>query len=212
MLQIIKPSAEVITPDVSTWHKLLELCEECGRVSHRSEGRIREGSAEKFIAKVAMKMGHESILEHASITVLFTGSRAMSHQLVRHRLAAFTQESMRYCDYSNTDKHDALKIIVPPSIMGKDEHCLPEDGMISEYFLESTPLNSALYAFLHTSRMDYVMYKRLRELGIPAEDARFSLPTRQRRPPCTPPSTCASGSTCSRCAATPTPSGRSATS
>ena len=115
-LRIVIPSAELLTP--KTWlPDMAVLVETCGRISHKSEDAMGPGSFEKFIPKVAHKLGHESITEHIQLTVRIIGSRAMSHQLVRHRIAAYTQESQRYCDYSNDEKVAAMNIIVPPSIM-----------------------------------------------------------------------------------------------
>lgn len=116
-LRIVTPNFELMTPP-SQFEDMAILVEAAGRTSHKSEGRIEPGSAAKFIPKIAFKLGHESIVEHASVSVRFICSRAMSHQLVRHRIAAYTQESQRYCDYSNEDKFAALSIIVPPSILG----------------------------------------------------------------------------------------------
>lgn len=90
-LKIVEPSVEFTTD--TNFPGALELaaahCEECGRVSHKSEHRATEDSAIPFLRKIAVKMGHESLLEHFSVTVCFTMSRAASHQLVRHRLAAY---------------------------------------------------------------------------------------------------------------------------
>lgn len=61
---------------------------------------ITDTSAPKFVANL-IKRGHESTLEHASFSVRFICSRATSHELVRHRLASFSQESQRYCNYEN---------------------------------------------------------------------------------------------------------------
>lgn len=80
-----------------------KLIERCGRVAYRSEDKITEGSANEFI-KMIIGKGHESVLEHVSITVLFRDhSRGFTHELVRHRLCAFTQESTRYVDESEFD-------------------------------------------------------------------------------------------------------------
>jgi len=119
-ITIVSPTVEFITPKYfPNWAEASPLLvEECGRVSHKSEGRIAPGSAEPFIKRIAMGMGHESIIEHVNFTACFIGSRAMSHQLVRHRLASYTQESQRYCDYGHGHQdHKLLQVIMPPSIM-----------------------------------------------------------------------------------------------
>lgn len=94
-MNVIKPSYDIMqfTPD-------LEInIEKAGRVCYKSEARITDGSAEKFISRL-MDSKHESVLEHGSITVRIICDRGISHELVRHRLASFSQESTRYCNYS----------------------------------------------------------------------------------------------------------------
>jgi len=79
--------------------ELLQLIEKAGRTCYKSESMITNDSAEKF-AKRIVKRGHHSVLEHANITVRLTCDRGVTHELVRHRLAAYSQESTRYCNYS----------------------------------------------------------------------------------------------------------------
>ena len=79
----------------------MKLIERMARICYKSEGAISEGteSAEALIAGL-IKKGHEAMLEHSSLSVLFQCDRAVSHELVRHRMASFAQESQRYCNYS----------------------------------------------------------------------------------------------------------------
>jgi thymidylate synthase (FAD) len=79
--------------------EILKLIELAGRTAYKSEEKITEGSAEKFIASI-IKRGHESVIEHFNLTVKFITDRGVTHELVRHRLVAYTQESTRYCNYS----------------------------------------------------------------------------------------------------------------
>lgn len=115
-LRIRQPSTKLETPE--WWFPAMApLIEICGRKSHKSEERIGDKPSEDFIRKIAFKKGHESIIEHVSVTMTFLCSRTMSHQLVRHRLAAYTQESQRFVDYSKTKKFDnTMNVIMPPSI------------------------------------------------------------------------------------------------
>ena len=109
-MKIIKPSVEFITPlngDV-----IMERLETCGRVCYKSENKITEGSAESFIRGI-IKRGHEAVLEHCSFTVKFIVDRGVSHELVRHRLASFCQESTRYCNYSNDKFNSEITVIQP---------------------------------------------------------------------------------------------------
>ncbi len=81
------------------YRSMLEKIERIGRVCYKSESRISEGSAEKFIANI-IKRGHESVIEHESITVSVICDRGVTHEIVRHRIASYSQESTRYCNYT----------------------------------------------------------------------------------------------------------------
>lgn len=109
-MKIIKPSVEFVTP--IDGKAVLEHIEECGRVCYKSEDRITEGSAEAFV-KNLIKRGHEAVLEHYSFTVKFICDRGVSHELVRHRLASYCQESTRYCNYSNGKFGGEITVIEP---------------------------------------------------------------------------------------------------
>ena len=76
----------------------LELIEGAGRTCYKSEEKITEGSAKKFVKRI-LKSGHESVIEHVSASVRFITNRGLTHELVRHRLCAFSQESTRYVRY-----------------------------------------------------------------------------------------------------------------
>ena len=78
---------------------ILTKLEKAGRTAYKSEDRITKGSAEKFIRGI-IKSGHGSVLEHVYLTVKFIVDRGVTHELVRHRIASYTQESTRYCNYS----------------------------------------------------------------------------------------------------------------
>jgi thymidylate synthase (FAD) len=113
------------------------------------EEKIRDKPLEKFLGKI-LKMGHLSVLEHASFTFGVDGiSRVTSHQLVRHRLASFSQQSQRYVKFSSPE------YVVPETIAG-------DEKLRGSY----------------TAAIDGVfkLYKDLVDSGVPAEDARFVLP------------------------------------
>jgi len=95
-IKIIKP--KVFIQSKISGVKILQTIEKFGRVSHKSEGKITSDSYKAFLQKL-LSWGHESVLEHVSISVRFICDRGVSHELVRHRLAAYTQESTRYCNY-----------------------------------------------------------------------------------------------------------------
>ena len=88
------------------------LIESCGRTAYQSEDVITENSALAFV-KMIKDRNHGAVLEHSMMTVKFITDRGVSHELVRHRLASFTQESTRYCAY-NKDKFDSQITIVRP--------------------------------------------------------------------------------------------------
>lgn len=100
--------------------KMLEKIEQVARTCYKSEGKIQEGSAEKLVAGL-IKSGHEAMLEHASVTVKFVVDRGISHELVRHRLASFAQESTRYCNYSKDDFGSEITFIIPEYLEYKSE-------------------------------------------------------------------------------------------
>ena len=109
-MKIIKPYTEII--DKIDGQEILKKIEQCGRVCYKSESKISEGSAEKFVAAI-VRRGHEAVLEHASITVRFVVDRGISHEIVRHRLASYCQESTRYCNYSKDDFCGEIAVIKP---------------------------------------------------------------------------------------------------
>jgi thymidylate synthase (FAD) len=91
---------------------ILKNIERAGRTCYKSEQLITVDSANKFVGTL-IKNGHESVLEHEKISILFVCDRGVSHELVRHRLASFSQESTRYCNYSNDKFGNELTFIEP---------------------------------------------------------------------------------------------------
>lgn len=100
-MKIIKPSFEII--DKLNEEAILRKLELCGRVCYKSEDKIKEETAEKFV-KAIIRRGHESVLEHVGFSVRFIVDRGVSHEIVRHRIASFSQESTRYCNYGHDDE------------------------------------------------------------------------------------------------------------
>ena len=109
-MKIIKPDVQFITPIDGA--VILRRLEECGRVCYKSEGKITDDSAPKFVAGI-IKRGHEAVLEHCSFTVKFICDRGVSHELVRHRMASYCQESTRYCNYSQNQFGCEITVIEP---------------------------------------------------------------------------------------------------
>ena len=103
----------------------IQLIEKAGRTCYKSHDKITSDSAVRFV-KMLRDIGHESVIEHSWAAVRFTGcSRAFTHQLVRHRLMAISQESQRYCDEKGffIDNY----FVVPPSI---------EEAGLSEWYCD----------------------------------------------------------------------------
>ncbi len=126
-----------------------QLIELTGRTAYQSQDKITNDSAEKFI-KSLVSRGHESVLEHGYASFKISGiSRVTSHQLVRHRLASFTQKSQRYTSAKN------FEYVIPESIKNNDTASI-----------------------IFKSIMEYSNrgYNVLKDLGIKNEDARFCLP------------------------------------
>ena len=124
-----------------------ELIEKATRTCYDS--KCNPDTRNEFLRGV-MKRGHESVIEHASATFYVSGvSRALTHQLVRHRIASYSQVSQRYVKFDN------FKYVIPPEIEGNKR---------------------AKQKFIDTMKVIRVAYENLVYLGIKAEDARFVLP------------------------------------
>jgi len=138
----------------------LQLVEVAGRTAYQSRDRITDDSAAKFVEMIR-KRGHEAVLEHSAMTVEFNNvSRGFTHELVRHRLASYTQESTRYVDESN------LKVVIPPDkepIEKLVELQLPNGIKLKVSFQDWIDLNEQ-------------MYRGLRKAGWVPQDARQILP------------------------------------
>lgn len=109
-MKVINPSVEILTP--IDGEAILKMLEAVGRTCYKSEDKIQEGSAEKFIAGI-VKRGHEAVIEHYNITVKFICDRGVTHEIVRHRLASYCQESTRYCNYSSDKFGTEITVIKP---------------------------------------------------------------------------------------------------
>lgn len=109
-MKIINAYYEILSPVNGA--EILKHIELCGRVCYKSEDKITETSAKAFVAGI-IKRGHEAVLEHASITVKFVVDRGVSHEIVRHRVASYCQESTRYCNYSKDSFGQEITVIRP---------------------------------------------------------------------------------------------------
>jgi len=133
-MQIVEPSAELlfVTPDANI------LIEQAGRTCYKSEEKITDNSSSKFLQQI-IKSGHESVLEHASASFRIITNRYTTHQIVRHRLFSYSQESQRYCNYSKDKFNKGIQYVLPKCEMSEN---------VLENFLASLQSCEDTYLFL----------------------------------------------------------------
>lgn len=105
-MKIVKAGYEIL--DELNGEEILKKIERVARVCYKSEDKITEGSAERMV-RALVKNKHEAMLEHFSFSVKFIVDRGVSHEIVRHRIASFAQESTRYCNYSKSGEISFIK-------------------------------------------------------------------------------------------------------
>ena len=128
-MKIINPSVQL--EDEIDGQRIMKKIERIGRVCYKSEGNITEDSAERFV-KTIIKNGHESVLEHVSISVRVICDRGVSHEIVRHRIASYSQESSRYCNYSNDKFGNELTFIDISNMLDENKN-IDEDAKDNIY-------------------------------------------------------------------------------
>lgn len=109
-MKIIDPSFRFLRDKAPDWAEILARVAEAGRVCYQSEPKTDDAT---FVRKL-IKRGHESVLEHVIISVRIICDRGVSHELVRHRIASYSQESTRYCNYGKDKFGGELTFIRPP--------------------------------------------------------------------------------------------------
>lgn len=117
-MKIINSSFQIM--DAINGKEILKKLELCGRVCYKSENAITDESAKQFIQNI-IKSGHESVLEHEKITVRIICDRGVTHEIVRHRIASYSQESTRYCNYSK-EKFDGELSFIRPCFWNEEEN------------------------------------------------------------------------------------------
>lgn len=151
-MRIIEPYFEIL--DELDGKKMLQKIERIGRVCYKSEDLITEDSAEKFIRNI-LKRGHESVIEHEKISVKMVCDRGVTHEIVRHRVASYSQESTRYCNYQKDKFGNELTFIKP--VFWKEDS--PEYTLWKESMQQIED-----------------QYMKLIEMGASAQEARSILP------------------------------------
>ena len=156
-MKIIKPCAELlwITPDAE-----LQI-ERAARTCYKSEDKMTGDSAAALITRL-IKSGHHAMLEHASASFKFVCDRGVTHELVRHRLCAYAQESTRYCNYGANKFGNEITVIEPPNLSTFDGG----DRGISSHSVWALSCEQAERTYLD-----------LIERGVPPQIARSVLPT-----------------------------------
>lgn len=161
-MRLIKPSFQIMHN--VDGENILKSIEFCGRVCYKSEDKITNDSAKKFVSGI-IKSGHESVIEHEKVTVRIICDRGVSHEIVRHRIASYSQESTRYCDYAGGH----ITFIIPPwfresdALLGVCNKCPT---------VSDSTTNSWLIAIWHSE----CTYENLRASGWKPEQARTVLP------------------------------------
>ena len=114
-MKIVKMSSEITMITAGGGQALLKHLENCGRVCYQSSHKVTDISAPGFV-RALIKSGHESVIEHSSMSVRFIVSRRTSHALVRHRLCSFSQESSQYTNYDQDRFGNQITVIEPFNI------------------------------------------------------------------------------------------------
>lgn len=168
MVKIVPMSAHIEEGSICA-EDLLLLIERAGRTCYKSEGKIGDGTAHKFI-KSLITRGHESVLEHGSITARFIVDRGVTHELVRHRIAAYSQESTRYCNYGNEQFNGAITVCQP--------NFWDFVGDMGVDFPQSTDDKVAQLRCIWLDTVNYIneAYLKMIALGAKPQEARSILP------------------------------------
>lgn len=113
-MKIIKP--HFVIEDKIDGEQILKNLERYGRTCYKSEDKITPDSARKFVATI-LKSGHESVIEHEKVTVRVVCDRGVTHEIVRHRIGSYSQESTRYCNYRSR----GIQVIEPFFFVGDED-------------------------------------------------------------------------------------------
>jgi thymidylate synthase (FAD) len=162
-VNIVTPYARIMGLPDSGGIDLLRKIEAIGRVSHRSEDAQTTDSYDRFIRAVVIGHGDWSITEHASVTVEALVDRGITHEWVRHRLFAYTQESTRFVNY---EKKVPAAFVEPPGLSDDALHAANGEA------IELSSREEWRHA-IHTAES---AYRRLISRGAPPQIARSVFP------------------------------------
>lgn len=166
-MKIIKPYYEFIGE--VDGEAILREIELIGRVCYKSEDKITSGSASRFVAAL-LRNGHESVIEHSRISMRVICDRGVSHEIVRHRLASYSQESTRYCNYSNEKYGGDVTFIEPFFWNAGDERyelwlksCQDAENAYNELIAMGAKPEEARAVLPNSLKTEIVMTMNLRE-------------------------------------------------
>lgn len=167
-MNILKAGFEILTPISEGGIEELKHIEKIGRVCYKSEGNITEDgeSAKKFV-KMLINRGHEAMIEHSSLSIKFTVDRGVSHELVRHRIASFAQESTRYVNYSLDKFGNEINVINIRDGIDLDNKMKNMDSSI---------IDAILREWFSAMKDTEKHYMKMIELGATPQIARSVLP------------------------------------
>ncbi len=149
---------------------MLKRIELAGRTCYKSEDRITEDSALKFV-KAILTRNHESVIEHESISVRFICDRGVSHEIVRHRLASYSQESTRYVNYEKK----GVAVVIPPWINLMPTSFDTRENL-EKCIVALSTIDKAAATWLLAMKCAEESYLQTMEFGWKPEQARSILP------------------------------------
>lgn len=174
-MKIVNASYEILT-DISPYGTLeLEQIERAARTCYKSEDKITEqGESAKRLIKNLIKNGHEAMLEHSQLSVKFICDRGVSHELVRHRMASFAQESTRYCNYSGDKFGNEITVIEP--VFFKKLSTTEKEIAVKEPVITKDPVIISYGYWYDICKLIEFMYFAMLEKGLTPQEARCVLP------------------------------------
>ena len=165
---VLNPSYEILTPISLDGLEELRHIESIGRVCYKSEDKMQlDGNRTKEFISRLIKRGHESVLEHSTLSIKFIVDRGITHELVRHRLASFSQESTRYCNYRNEKFGSECSFIGIENSISLDTHMKK---------LDSITINRIVGEWYQAMSDAERHYNNMIELGASPQIARGVLP------------------------------------
>jgi thymidylate synthase (FAD) len=163
-MRIIDPSHEIVhLPEADSVVRHLELA---ARTCYKSEDRMTPDSGKRLLSRV-IASGHESVIEHTSLSVRLTCDRGITHEIVRHRLCSFSQESSRYCRYGN-----GITVVRPANVDSRVINCC--DHHIPSYLSDIDETSLLWCRAMSAAETSYI---DLLNAGWSAQEARSVLPT-----------------------------------